>query len=123
MEVNRTDLSVLYPDVENRGHTIDKITVSPFLVSVYTSYPDIYSDRKYIDYDVVCFSDLSDVPLACNGIAGDTQAFYKFNRADMKGSLRIYVVDYAEMREKGENTTDENVIKKYAITDTVIQLD
>ena len=123
VEVNRTDLSVLYPDVENRGHTIDKITVSPFLVSVYTSYPDIYSDRKYIDYDVVCFSDLSDVPLACNGIAGDTQAFYKFNRADMKGSLRIYVVDYAEMREKGENTTDENVIKKYAITDTVIQLD
>ena len=123
VEVNRTDLSVLYPDVENRGHTIDKITVSPFLVSVYTSYPDIYSDRKYIDYDVVCFSDLSDVPLACNGIAGDTQAFYKFNRADMKGSLRIYVVDYAEMRGKGENTTDENVIKKYAITDTVIQLD
>lgn len=122
VKVNYNDLSVVIPDAENRQHKIDKIVISPFLVTVYTSYPDIYQDRKLIDNDVVCFSDKSDQPLACNGIADRTNAFYKFNTYDMANSLRIYVVDYSLIRKKGEDINDETVIKKYAITNTTIQL-
>ena len=40
----------------------------------------------------------------------------------MANSLRIYVVDYSLIRKKGEDINDETVIKKYAITNTTIQL-
>ncbi len=69
----------IHPEVSERGHSIDRIVVPPLLVTIYTSYPDIYLKRDSIDYLVQCFSDKSELPVAGNGTAGATAPFLYVN--------------------------------------------
>lgn len=123
VEVNYDDITEISPDIQKDDHSIDKIIISPFLVTVYTSYPDIYWDREYPDYAVVCFSDKSVLPLGCEAVAGHTSAVHKFSRSEMGDQLRIYIVDYQKIRDAGEDDTVEEVVEKYAITYTTLDLE
>ncbi len=120
--VNCKDIKTITPKVAKRGHSIDRIVVSPLLVTIYTSYPDIYLKRDSIDYLVQCFSDKSDLPVAGSGIAGATTAFDKISRSDISGTLRIYVADAKDMEKHSADENSEEDVKKYAIVHTAITL-
>lgn len=121
VKVNYEDIKVITPNVSNRGHSIDKVIVSPLMVTIETSYPDIYMQRETIDYFVYCFTnDEERLPLGSSGIGDKTKAFDKISRSYIKDELRIYVVDEAVMRSEGADSSSEEDCQKYAVVQTKI---
>lgn len=110
LEVNRT---------ENR-HSIDKVTVSPIAITVYTSYPEIYTGT--VNYNVIVFSDKSDERIDFQGRYGAVEGKTWIPR-DMAGDvLDIYVVDMSTFTLTGIEAFEKSEIEKHAIVSAHVEL-
>lgn len=72
---------------EQEGHSIDQVISSPIMITVYTSYPDIYEDT--LAYRVYVFGDLSDENIGYSGEYGATRGITRIARATLDVSLFV----------------------------------
>lgn len=112
VQSNKDEVIVYEISKENNGHSIDKVTVSPMMITVYTSYPDIYGDT--VDYTVNIYNDSSsedEVPRT--GHFGKRKGVVKIPRKDVGKELYIYVWDYSSLGEEknmGRSSAREHAI-------------
>ena len=118
--VNKKDINTISVGMSNQGHSIDKVVVSPVMITIFTSYPDVYGDS--VNYEVLVFSDLSDQDITFAGVYDSTEGISKIPRSWVGNVLDIYVLDHSSHSALGaEGHLYEN-IKKYAIVHTQIDL-
>lgn len=113
--VERNDEDVITYDINvtENGHTIDKAVVSPIMITIYTSYPDLYFGT--VNYRVMTYSDIS--PLKDTSQMGEfaaTSGYIKIPRDRVGKGMDIYVIDASKLKE-GESTDDRDTVEKYAI--------
>lgn len=107
-------------NIENEGHTIDKVVVSPVMVTVYTSYPDIY--KGTVRYMVEVYSDISpDMNIGLSGVYYDTNGVTRIPRNLIGKRLDIYVID-ADSLADGEKLSQKDVIERNAIVTGHVEL-
>ena len=104
----------------NQGHSIDKVIVSPIMITVFTSYPDIYG--KSVRYHVGSFSDISPQDeVAANGEYGNTSGITRIPRARVGKEIYIYVYDSATLDTESGRPYRERIEDK-SIVKTIISL-
>ncbi|HCJ14084.1 MAG TPA: hypothetical protein DHV77_02205 [Erysipelotrichaceae bacterium] len=120
VQCNREDVKVYEVGVEKEGHRIDRIVVSPVMISVYTSYPDLYSGT--VRYQVHTYSDLSpECDISKMGEYAATSGIDKIPRDRVDKWLDIYVLDSGKVVEHDKEYM-RDVIEKYAIVSYHIDL-
>ena len=112
---SNTDDVVTYEiNEEVNGHTIDKIVVTPIMITVYTSYPDLYSGTNR--YQLKAFSDLSpDDDITHYGRSDATTAITQIPRNRVDHNLCIYVLDYDQLCKTGAERGSREEIEEHAI--------
>lgn len=122
VQVNYEDIETRELNIVNQEHSIDKVVISPVMITVYTSYPDIYRDTP--DYDVMAFGDLSDVDITVQGKFDYDigKGYVRISRDSVKKTLELYVIDSSLLPEDVENPYDKEIIKQYAIVSAKIDL-
>jgi hypothetical protein len=107
-------------NIENEGHTIDKVVVSPIMVTVYTSYPDIY--KGTVSYRVFVYSDLSpDKDIGISGEYAAANGVTRIPRNRIGKEMDIYVFDAASQAD-GEKTNQKDVVERNAIVTAHVDL-
>jgi len=120
VDCNRDDVIIYDLDVCNDNHSIDKIIVSPVMVSIYTAYPNLYSGT--VHYRVAVFSDLyPDEEIEKAGKYTDTTGVTLVPRNKIGNELYIYIYDASKF-EEGEVINDKNTIMNHSIVSTEIKL-
>ena len=122
IQVDRNDEDVITYDINvtENEHTIDKAVVSPIMITIYTSYPDLYVGT--VNYRVLTYSDIS--PLDDVSQMGEFSAnsgYVKIPRNRVGKNMDIYVIDASKL-EEGESTDDRDTVEKYAIVSAHINL-
>lgn len=109
--VNKKDVITYDIGVERNGYRIDQVVVSPIMVSIFTSYPDINyeSDRLKI----LTYGDDHSAPCSGNGVLYSTEAVNRIPRNDFGDYINIYMVDYGQ--QKVLNPRAEDTVKQHAI--------
>lgn len=120
---SNTDDVVTYEiNKEVNGHTIDKIVVTPIMITVYTSYPNLYSGTNR--YQVKAFSDLSpDEDITHHGRSDATTAINQIPRNRVDHNLCIYVLDYDQLCKTGAERGSREEIVEHAIVWAEIFID
>lgn len=120
---SNTDDVVTYEiNEEVNGHTIDRIVVTPVMITVYTSYPDLYSGTTR--YMVKVFSDLSpDEDITKQGSYGPTTGITQIPRNRVDKILCIYVVDHDQLCKTGKERGAREEIEEHAIVWTEKDID
>ncbi len=124
LEVNCDHDNVYEIDISksNNEHSIDRIVVSPVMITLFTSYPDIYYSREFWEYDVVIYSDLSpDEPIGSWGICYHTHKYGKIPRYLADKELDIYIVDLSTFTDE-DRTYERKVFERKAIVSAHIEL-
>lgn len=117
---NYEDIVVYDVDKEKDQHSIDKIIVSPIMITVYSSYPDIYSGT--VRYMLVAYSDIyPDENITSLGEFPPGSGITKIPRSRVGNVLDIYVYDRASF-DKNEDPSDRGNIEKHAIVSTHLNL-
>ena len=107
-------------NLENEGHSIDKVVVSPVMATVYTSYPDIY--KGTVRYVVEVYSDVSpDMNIGLSGAYADTDGVTRIPGNLIGKRLDIYVLDAASLAD-GEKLDQRDVIERKAIVSAHVEL-
>ena len=120
VKTDHSDIVTYEIGEENEGHSIDKVVVSPIMITVFTSYPDIYG--KTVRYHVSSFSDISPMDeVSVNGEYGDTSGITRIPRNHVEKELYIYIYDSAALDAEDRKTYRERVEDK-AIVKTIITL-
>lgn len=120
VDCNKEDLVIYKSDVCQNGHSIDKIVVSPVMVSIYTSYPDLYSGT--VRYRVAVFSDYSPAEeIEKTGEYANTTGITLIPRYKIGNEMYIYVYD-ASTFEEDEKLYDRDAIERHSIVSTSIKL-
>lgn len=117
---NREDVETIAVNATEQQHNIDKVVVSPIMVTIYTSYPEIYNDS--VNYEVVVFSDKSEENINFQACYGNTEGKTWIPRNMVGDILDIYVVDYSTFTLKGAAAYAKEEIEKHAIVSTHINL-
>ena len=118
--VNSADIQTIDVQVENNEHTIDKVIVSPIMVTIYTSYPDIYWGT--VNYGVICYTDTGKKLLLGSGIYDATTGISWFPREEIINDLEIFVFDFTTLTKKGLEQISYEELKKHAIVSCTIDL-
>lgn len=113
VRVNQSELSWIEVGKEVKEHSIDSVSVSPIMATIYTSYPDIYGDT--VRYDVAVIGDRSDEEIGRIAVYGKTEGITKVPREDFDDTLSIYVVDRSIMENIGKKVPEREEFEKYAI--------
>lgn len=120
VNVNHEDTRVIYPNVSENGYGIDRVIITPIMITVYTSYPDIYWDN--IDYTVDAYSDLSvDENIIQYGVYDHTISEQRIPRCRVGKEFSIYVYERTSL-DIDEDTDVRREIEKHAIISTTIKL-
>ncbi len=82
VRVNQSELSWIEVGKEVKEHSIDSVSVSPVMATIYTSYPDIYGDT--VRYDVAVIGDRSDEEIGRIAVYGKTEGITKVPREDFE---------------------------------------
>lgn len=99
---------------EVNGHAIDKVVVTPVMITVYTSYPDLYSGTTR--YQVKVYGDsMSDKNISIKGRYGETSGIDQIPRNRVDNRLYIYVIDYEQLCESGKKSGKREDIEEHAI--------
>lgn len=107
-------------NLENEGHSIDKVVVSPVMATVYTSYPDIY--KGTVSYRVFVYSDLSpDKDIGISGEYAAANGVTRIPRNRIGKEMDIYVFDAASLAD-GEKTNQKDVVERNAIVTAHVDL-
>ena len=120
---SNTDDVVTYEiNKEMNGHTIDRVVVTPVMITVYTSYPDLYSGTTR--YMVNVFSDLSpDENITKQGRYGATVGIDQIPRNRVDNVLYIYVIDRDQLCKTGKEMGAREEIEEHAIVWAEIVID
>lgn len=120
---SNTDDVVTYEiNEEVDGYMIDKIVVSPVMITVYTSYPDLYSGTAR--YQVKVFSDISpDEDIHVQGRYGAAAGIGQIPRNRVDHVLYIYVLDRDQLCKTGAEMGAREEIEEHAIVWTEISID
>lgn len=118
--VNREEVEVIKVNASEENHNIDQVVVSPIMITIYTSYPELYNDN--VNYEVVVFSEKTDNNITYQACYGNTEGKTWIPRNLVGDSLSIYVVDYSSFTLKGKDAYDKKEIEKHAIVSTHIDL-
>ena len=118
--VNSADIQTIDVDVENNGHTIDKVVVSPIMVTIYTSYPDIY--RGTVNYDVICYTNTGTEMLLGEGLYFFNTGITRIPREKIAGNLEIFVFDHTTLTGEGFERYSYEKLKEHAIVSCTIDL-
>ena len=114
VKLNTDDVVTYEINEEVNGHTIDKIVVTPVKITVYTSYPDLYSET--MNYQVKVFSDLSpDEDVSSQGRYDATTGITQIPRNRVDNVLYIYVIDREQLCKTGEEMGSREEIEEHAI--------
>lgn len=117
---NYEDIVVYEVAEEKDQHSIDKIIVSPIMITVYSSYPDEYLGT--VRYMLVAYSDISpDEDITGFGEFPPQTGITKIPRSRVEKVLDIYVYDRASF-EKNEDPADRENIEKHAIVSSHLNL-
>lgn len=54
--VNSADIQTIAVHAKKNEHPIDTVVVSPIMITIYTSYPDLYFNT--VNYDVLCYTNV-----------------------------------------------------------------
>ncbi len=120
INVNTKDIKTVQVKEISEGHSIDKVIVSPIMLTVYTSYPDIY--RGTVNYEVVAFSDISEDDVTIQGQYGATSGVTRIPRNRVGNVLDIYVLDSSVLKKTGIKKYTRENIEPYAIVHKQIEL-
>lgn len=122
MKIDTDDVVTYEINEEVNGHTIDKIVVTPIMITVYTSYPDLYSGTTR--YQVKAFSDLSpNEDITHHGRNDATTAITQIPRNRVDHDLYIYVFDRDRLCKTGAERGLREEIEEHAIVWTEIYID
>lgn len=112
---SNTDDVVTYEiNEEVNGHTIDRIVVTPVMITVYTSYPDLYSGTTR--YSVKVFSDFSpDENILIQGRYGSTSGITQIPRNRVGNVISIYILDNDQLCKTGKERGSRDEIEEHAI--------
>lgn len=114
VESNTDDVVTYEINEEVNGHTIDRIVVTPVMITVYTSYPDLYSGTTRYSVDV--FSDFSpDENILIQGVYGSTTGITQIPRNRVDNVLYIYVLDSDQLCKTGKERGTREEIEEHAI--------
>lgn len=120
VNTNKNDCIVYDINRENNGHSIDQIIASPIMLTVYTSYPDLYSGT--VRYMVIAYSDLSpDKDITQMGEYSATTGVTKIPRNRIGKFCDIYVIDNDTFKEDERPYTRETV-ENHAIVSAHVSL-
>lgn len=115
-ESNTDDVVTYEINEEANGHTIDRIVVTPVMITVYTSYPDLYSGTTR--YSVKVFSDLSpNKDITHQGSYGSTAGITQIPRDRVDHVLYIYVLDNDQLCKTGKERGAREEIEEHAIVE------
>lgn len=120
VRVNREDIITYEPNVSSNGHAIDKITVSPAMVTVYISYPDIYADNLNLLIEV--YSNSGDEPVSSMGQLDRTNGVILIPRSSVGNVLEIFICDKTNLIENGKLITTRENIERHALLYAEINL-
>lgn len=110
-----TDSIITYEvNKEENGHSIDKIVVTPIFVTIYTSYPDIYSGTT--NYEVRTYTDdHADEDISSQGQYKATSGITQIPRNRINQDMHIYVVDASTLCKSGLERGTQEESKEHAI--------
>ena len=120
VEVNRKDVTEIDVSATRQEHNIDRVTVSPIMITIYTSYPELYNDS--VNYEVVTFSGESKANISFSAIYGNTEGRTWIPRELAGDYLDIYVVDNSTFTAHGAKAYEQKEIEKHAIVSTRINI-
>lgn len=122
VSVNSADIRTIAVHAENNGHTIDQVVVSPIMVTIYTSYPDIYSDT--LTYEIICYDENTKNYLPREGRYdyNTCTGLMKVPRAEITTGLEVFVIDNTTLTTEGSERYSYDEIKKHAIVSCTIDL-
>lgn len=113
-KTNTDDVVVYEINEEVNGHTIDRMVVTPVMITVYTSYPDLYSGT--LRYQVKVFSDLSpDEDVSVQGRYDATTGITQIPRNRVDNVLCIYVLDHDQLCKTGKEMGAREEVEEHAI--------
>lgn len=120
VSINSSDIQTFEINKTSNGHTINKVVVSPIMITIYSSYPDIYSGT--VHYEVVAFSNLSDRNIVMQGVYDKTEGVTRIPRNYAGDILDIYAIDNSKLDAVGLKEYSQKNIEKHAIVHTQIKL-
>lgn len=122
IESNVDDVVTYEINKEVNGHTIDKVVVTPVMITIYTSYPDLYSGTTR--YQVKVYSELSpDEDISIQGRYDATAGITQIPRNNVDKNLYIYVLDNEQLCKTGKERGEREEIEEHAIVWTEISID
>ena len=120
VQVNENDIEIIDVNLTENAHSIDKVVISPVMITIYTSYPELYNGT--VDYDVVVFSDKSEEHINFQGRYGESEGKTWIPRNRVGEKLDIYVVDSSTFELNGIDAYSKSEIEAHAIVSTHINL-
>lgn len=120
VRVNREDIITYEPDISSNDHAIDKVIVSPVMITVYISYPDIYADNLNLLIDV--YSDPGNEPVSVMGQLDRTNGVILIPRNSIGNVLEIFICDKTDLTEDGKLITTRENIERHALLYAEINL-
>jgi hypothetical protein len=122
VEVNTEDVVTYEINKEENGHTIDKVVVSPIMVTIYTSYPDIYYETT--NYEVRTYTDGGDdEDISSQGIYDATSGITRIPRYRINKNMHIYVLDWSTLCKTGFERGTQAESKEHAIVWADVTID
>lgn len=119
---NLDDVVAYEINKEVNGHAIDKVIVTPVMITIYTSYPDLYSGTTR--YEVITYNGLSsDEEIMLRGRYDTTTGVTQVPRNRVDNKLYIYVVDYEQLCESGKKSGAREDIEEHAIVWAEVYID
>lgn len=119
---NDSDVVTYSINKSENGHTIDKIVVTPVMVSIYTSYPDKYSGTT--NYELRVYSDgTTDDVISIQGEYGNTSGITQIPRNRIKGELHIYAIDVTTLCKAGVERGKQAESKEHALVEADVLIE
>ena len=120
VETNTKDRKIVYPDAEAEGHIIDQVVISPVMITVYSSCPDIYGDT--LDYGVYAFSDLREGDVGIQGCYGATGGVTRIPRKWVGSRLELFVADHSELDLVKARQDLKKEVQEHAVLNVTIDM-
>lgn len=118
---DRDKTSLYDVSIKKGEHSIDSVTVSPVMITVFSSFPEFYFGT--LRYCLVVYSDLfPDTDIAMQGAYGRKEGITRIPRNRAGDYIDIYVFDWEDI-EKGGEKYSRDVVEKNAIVSTRVYLE
>lgn len=112
--VNKKDIKEYEVNAGNKGHSIDKIVVSPITVSIYSSFEE-WADYG-MGYTVLAFSDKSEEAIIeAVGTVSGNKSVSQISRRKVGDSVRVYIFNDDVLTRTGKERCEEDYIAENAV--------